>query len=274
MKNPRIAITLLSSLIPFGVHTSAQAQPSLATGAPNADAAPAGAQAEVAGAEQISGTITAEALRQAIADGTLEGVIAEALGENPGLDQIAALQSALDNLAVNAPTDAAIAAQAVVAIARVLAVDSPQVAIDVVRSAVRALTYPAVADAVPDVVGQSLAEVVGVVTLAERSGESQGLTLTGTEVAQQVVDFAQTNDAVSAAVPDFDQRVAEAVELANVQADLADVAPADEGDQTADEAGVGDDTGLGDAAELVSTLTTAVDEGGGGGGSIISPAAP
>jgi hypothetical protein len=229
----------------------------------------------VTGADQTSAPITPETLRQAIADGTLEDVITGALGENPGPDQIAALQSALDNLAVNAPAEAAVAAQAVVARARLLAIDNPQAAVDVVQVAVRALTYPAVAETAPDVVGQGLAEVVGVVTLAERSAESQGLTLTGTEVAQQAVDFAQTNDAVSAAVPDFDQRVAEAEELANVQADLAGVAPAAEGDQTPDEAGIEDDTGPGDAAELVSALTTAVDEGGGGGGgSIISPAAP
>ncbi|WP_201220448.1 hypothetical protein [Halochromatium roseum] len=241
----------------FGVHISAQAQPGLETAATSAESVSA----------QV--VISPEILSQAIVDGNLEEVIAEALGENPGPDQINALQGALDVLAVNAPADAAVAARAVVARAQVLAIDHPQAAVDVARSATRVLTYPGVADTDPNGVGQALADVVGVVTLAMRSAESQGVTLTGTEIAEQAVQFAQTNDAVSAAVPEFNERVAEAEELANIQADLAGVMPAAGGD----EAGLGGDTGPGEAAELVSTLASSVGEGGGGGGSIISPAA-
>lgn len=269
MKNPRIAVPLLSTLMSFGAYTSAQAQPMLETESPSA--ASVSTQAEAAGAEQaLVGLITSEILSQAIADGNLEEVLAEALGENSGPEQINALQGALDGLAVNVPADAAVAARAVVARALALAIDNPQAAVDLSQAATRVLTYPGVAEADPAGVGQALADVVGVVTLAQRSAESQGLTLTGTEVAQQAVQFAQTNDAIIAAVPDFNERVAESEELANVQADLADVAPA-AGD---DEVGVGDDTGPGETADLVSTLATDVGEGGGGGGSIISPAAP
>lgn len=273
MKNPRIAVPLLSTLMSFGVHLSAQAQPTPATESPSA--APVSAQAEAAGTEQTPiGPITPEILSQAIADGNLEEVLAEALGENPAPDQITALQGALDALAVNVPADAAVAASAVVASAQALAIDNPQAAVDVAQVATRALTNPAVAEALAAVVGQALADVVGVVTLAQRSAESQGLTLTGTEVAQQAVQFAQTNDAIIAAVPDFNERVAESEELANVQADLAGVAPAAGDEQAADEAVIGDDTGPEEAADLISALATGVGEGGGDSGSVISPAAP
>ncbi|MCF8016550.1 MAG: hypothetical protein K9L65_12800 [Chromatiaceae bacterium] len=248
----------------FGVHISAQAQPMLETESPSAGYP----SAESVSAQVV--LITPEILSQAIADGNLEEVLAEALGENPGPEQINALQGALDGLAVNAPADAAVAARAVVARALALAIDNPQAAVDLARAATRVLTYPGVAEADPAGVGQALADVVGVVTLAQRSAESQGIILTGTEVAQQAVQFAQTNDSIIAAVPDFNERVAEAVELANIQADLAGVMPA-AGD---DEVGVGDDTGPGETADLVSTLANSVGEGGGGGGSVISPAAP
>ena len=184
--------------------------------------------------------LTAPALSQAIADGNLEQVVAEALGDSPTQGQINALEQALNTLATSSPADAAAAAQAVVSSGWAIAGDNPQGSIDVITAAMSTLTNPAVAAAAPAMVGQALADVQGAVTLAKRAAASLCDTYTSAQraatnmcsnfnaadIADQASNFAQSNASILASVPNFDQLAADAIELADAQADLAGIAPA------------------------------------------------
>lgn len=86
-------------------------------------------------------------------------------------------------------------------------------------------TTPAT-DAAPETVGAALIALHETLTLAQRSAEVQGLTLSDLDTLLANLDALAAYPALLAAMPDLAGMIAEAIELANAQADLADFLPA------------------------------------------------
>jgi hypothetical protein len=204
--NSRVAITLLTTALTLGA-------PGLASAAE-----PASSQNPL--------PTSKTALSERLAQGDLEKRLTEALEATPSPEQLLGLKQALASMASTSPAEAATASQAVVNSAWTTAARHPQVGVEVATIAVTVLSNPSIAAAAPEITGQALADVHGVITLAQRAAESHGITLAGTEIAEQARGFATNNASINSTIADFDALVTDAIELAEAQAELTDFATA------------------------------------------------
>lgn len=109
-------------------------------------ALPTEAQLVQAAADQASGKVP----------GALDGLIAEALGQNPDEDRIKAIQALLDSLVKDNPALAAQAAASVAKAATQLAKTSPEAAVALARAATEVLANPDVIAEAPSETGAAL----------------------------------------------------------------------------------------------------------------------
>jgi hypothetical protein len=165
-------------------------------------------------------------LSESLAQGNLEQHLTTALETAPSQEQLLGLKQALASMGHTAPADAAAASQALVNSAWTTAASNPQLGLDLANIAVAVAGNPAVIDAAPETAAQALADVNGVVTLAQHAADGLGVTLSGTDVADKAQQLATANASLQAAVSDFDTRVADAIELASAQAELTDFSTA------------------------------------------------
>ncbi|NBC50067.1 MAG: hypothetical protein GVY22_19285 [Gammaproteobacteria bacterium] len=165
-------------------------------------------------------------LSASLAQGNLEQHLTTALETAPSQEQLLVLQKALASMGSTAPADAAAASQSLVNSAWTTAASNPQLGIDLAAIAVAVAGNPAVIDAAPETAAQALADVNGIVTLAQHAAEGLGITLSGTDVADKAQQLAAANASLQAAVSDFETRVADAIELASAQAELTDFSTA------------------------------------------------
>lgn len=165
-------------------------------------------------------------IEQAARAGSLETDLAASLGQAPGTEQIKSLDALLDGLVASNPSLAAQVAQTLASIAANLATDQPQSAVDLAALIDRVISDPAVIAAAPEAVGAALIALHETLTLAQRSAETQDITLSGLDTIAANLDTLASHPALLAAMPDLAGMIAEAIELANAQADLAGFLPA------------------------------------------------
>ncbi|WP_323696882.1 hypothetical protein [Thiorhodovibrio litoralis] len=182
------------------------------------------------------------------------------MGTEPTAEQLTQLLSALESLRENSPSAAAKAASALVDVAWDNAPDNPQTAMAQLDIAHAILCHPAVAAAEPEIVENALAQLQGATRLAERSAATTGTELTGTDIAPDVGTCA-------AEAPE--DLIAEAIELADAQADLAGFTTAAGGPPATNSA-----AGAVGAAPTPSFVSFSSPPGGGGGGGAVDPPTP
>jgi hypothetical protein len=165
-------------------------------------------------------------IEQAARAGSLETDLAASLGQAPSTEQIESLGALLDGLPASNPTLAAQVAQTLASITANLATDQPRSAVDLAALIDRVIGDPAVIAAAPETVGTALIALHETLTLAQRSAEAQDITLSGLDTITANLDALAGHPALLAAMPDLVGMIAEVIELANAQADLAGFLPA------------------------------------------------
>lgn len=165
-------------------------------------------------------------LTETLAQGSLEQHLTSALETAPSAEQVLTLRQTLASIASTAPGDAAAASQALINSAWTTAASDPQLGIDVAAIAVDVVSDSSTTAAAPETAAQALADVSGVVTLAQRVADERGITLSGTDIADKARQVVAADASLQSVAADFDTRVADAIQLAEAQAELTDFSTA------------------------------------------------
>lgn len=148
--------------------------------------------------------------RAAAKEGALDPLLSKAIGDDPTEKQLGALYELLSALAASNPALAAQAAQAVAAATMALATDNPQAALSLAdipecRSpqqgsgrpitsladlVIQIVSDPAVSQASPQIVADTLATLNGAVALAQSAAENKDLRIPCWAQTQEALDLA------------------------------------------------------------------------------------
>lgn len=164
-------------------------------------------------AQGVAASVPSETeIQQAVDNGTLQQLLSETLGATPDAQQVDAVSTLLQSLS-NSKTSAALAAKtaaSLVDIAESIAETDPQAALLLGSAAVETLNNPAVIEASPEEVGQSLIQLASVTSKASRAVPPGSPAAAMATAIMQQVDTLATNPTLAAATPGLGDAILEA----------------------------------------------------------------
>lgn len=191
--------------------------------------------ASVASEPRSDGQLTAEHVTQAIESNTLDQLIKNAVGSPPSTSGLSSLDAFLLHLTASDPGLAGATTTGLASFAWDTAPEDPATTFRMVRLAMSVVDEPAVIEAAPEQVVETIVTLAGAVQLAQRSAAAKNVGLTGADdlmgqiralaerVAAVMDDLSETGGSSLSSIL---SRIAESIQLANAQADLAGFATA------------------------------------------------